>query len=302
MMNSPFHSGELAVQKQAGVEKMAQMVGKSIKAELPGIANAFLQQQSFVILASQDETGQVWSSILTGPPGFLQAQDRLSLLIQAKPRLEDPLYRNLHTHPQVGLLVIEFATRRRMRINGQATVLPNNHIYIQVEQAYGNCPKYIQARELQPRNQAEQTTINIQQGDSLTQQQQDWLAKADTFFIASLHPGGGADASHRGGNSGFISIQDENTLVWPDYAGNAMFNTLGNIAVNPKAGLLVIDFEQGTILQLTGEATIIWDTVAIEKHVGAERLVSYQIDQVIETKVDQPLIWTFDSYSPFNPS
>ena len=98
-----------------------------------------------------------------------------------------------------------------------------------------------------------------------------------------------------------VTVVDPNTLIWPDYLGNKMFNTLGNIAANPKAGLLFLDFDTGSTSQLIGEAHVIWDASEIAKHDGAERLVSYRIEQVVEIENRLPLRWEFESYSPFNP-
>ena len=80
-----------------------------------------------------------------------------------------------------------------------------------------------------------------------------------------------------------------------------MFNTLGNIAAHPQAGLLFIDFVADSTLQLTGQAAIIWDDDEVRQYKGAERLIRYQITQVIETRQAVPLRWRFESYSPFNP-
>jgi hypothetical protein len=80
-----------------------------------------------------------------------------------------------------------------------------------------------------------------------------------------------------------------------------MFNTLGNIAVNPKAGLLFLDFEGGT-LQLTGEARIVWDAGRVAKFAGAERVVEFRIQEAVDTSGAVPLRWRFEGYSPFNPA
>lgn len=301
-MNTIFHAGELAVQAKAGVQAMAQQVGQSIKSELPRIAKVFLQEIPFAIVASQDTAGRVWASLLTGTPGFIQMLDKQTVQINASPRPEDPLYDNLRHNSQIGLLVIDFATRRRMRINGDVQLQPDNTLLVSVKEAYSNCPKYIQARHLTP---ASDKITHLEtkgvQTSQLSGSQQQWLSETDTFFIASLHPEGNADASHRGGKPGFVSVVDANRVVWPDYSGNTMFNTLGNIATNPQAGLLVFDFQRGAILQLTGQAAIIWDETEIAKFPGAERLVSYHIDTVIETELVLPLAWHFESFSPFNP-
>ncbi len=170
-----------------------------------------------------------------------------------------------------------------------------------VEQAYGNCPKYIQARE--PETAGGSTSIepgSARRAGTLTDEQRRLISLSDTFFIASAHPDGGADASHRGGLPGFVRFLDEDTLAFPDYSGNNMFNTLGNIAANPKVGLLFVDFECGDTLQLSGETRVIWDPARAAEFAGARRVVEFRIGEVVEN--DVPLRWRFAAYSPFNPA
>ncbi len=135
---------------------------------------------------------------------------------------------------------------------------------------------------------------------TLTDAQRRLISSSDTFFIASAHPEGGADASHRGGLPGFVRFLDENTLAFPDYSGNNMFNTLGNIAANPKTGLLFVDFERGDTLQLSGEARVLWDPARATEFAGARRVVEFRVGEVVENAV--PLRWRFAAYSPFNPA
>jgi hypothetical protein len=110
------------------------------------------------------------------------------------------------------------------------------------------------------------------------------------------------DASHRGGNPGFVQVVNERRLVWPDYSGNSMFQTLGNLAVDPHAGLLFMDFAGGGTLQLTGRARLGWDTDGAMELPGAERLVQFEIDEVVELPGASPLRWRFIEHSPFNPA
>ncbi|HLL38662.1 MAG TPA: pyridoxamine 5'-phosphate oxidase family protein [Rubrobacteraceae bacterium] len=117
-----------------------------------------------------------------------------------------------------------------------------------------------------------------------------------------LTPEGGADASHRGGNPGFVRFLGENVLEFPDYSGNTMFNTLGNVAINPSAGLLFLDFEGGGTLQLTGEARIVWDPGRAARFAGAERVVEFRYREAVVTRGAVPLRWRFEGYSPFNPA
>lgn len=294
-----YHPGELEVQSRTGVQHQADRVRKIIGAEIPLAAQEFLLRQPFAVLSSVDARGWVWASILTGRPGFMRAMDKQTVAIDGVPFSHDPLRENLQVQPDLGMLAIEFSTRKRMRVNGKGK-MGNNGITVQAEQVYSNCPKYIQARgwELV---QAVAAPGIVRRSNALNAAQRTGIQQADTFFISSFHPQGGADASHRGGNPGFIKAFDEKTLLWPDYVGNNMFNTLGNITVYPKAGLLFVDFARGQTLQLTGTAEIIWDTFEVTHFPGAQRLVRFAVQDALETENALPLQWSFQSYSPFNP-
>ena len=121
----------------------------------------------------------------------------------------------------------------------------------------------------------------------LSERQQAWLRAADTFFLVSANPGEGVDASHRGGRPGFIRVEGQR-LIWPDYAGNAMFNTLGNIETYPRAGVTVPDFATGATLHLTGRATIDWSQERAAEFAGAERVVTLDVDAIVELAATLP--------------
>ncbi len=279
-MSAKFHAGELAVQARVGVEYMASKVGNGIHPQIPPIAQDFLRQQQMAVAATVAENGQVWASLLSGKPGFMRAVDAQTVLIERQPTVGDPLLENLRTNPAFGLIVIDLATRRRMRLNGTAEIGDADRIYMHTQQVYSNCPKYIQARESVVEGIKSGEAGAIRQGEELTAAQQQWIEQADTFFIATAHPEGGADASHRGGNPGFVRVLNEKELIFPDYAGNRMFQTLGNLAENPAAGLLFMDFEQGNTLQLSGKAQVLWDGDYTRDFAGAERVIKFQIETI----------------------
>lgn len=300
-MTASYHSGELAVQEQAGVRAEAQALVRVIGTSIPPAAQYFLQSQHLALASTVDSNEQVWASLLTGKPGFVQVLSNQLVQIKATPILGDPLTGNLHNRSDVGLLVIDLETRRRLRLNGQAEILTDGTIQMQTQQVYFNCPKYIQVRHLETQEKAPVAMPEVRRTEMLTDEQQHWITQADTFFIASFHPESGADASHRGGFPGFVRVVNARQLVFPDYPGNNMFNTLGNLAVNPRSGLLFIDFERGNTLQLTGHAKIIWDAAQTAEFIGGERLVAFQINQVLAIMNAKPLHWRFVDYSPANP-
>ena len=90
-------------------------------------------------------------------------------------------------------------------------------------------------------------------------------------------------------------------IAWPDYGGNAMFNTLGNLHEHPPASLLVPDFDRGGALIVSGRAAIDWDPAAAAGHPGAERVVTLAVERVVEQAGVLPATFRLREYSPFNP-
>lgn len=279
----PYHRGELEVQRRAGVREEAERIGRGVSTVLTPAAVEMMAEHRLAVAASLDAEGWVWASFLTGPAGFLRPVDRRLMLIGAHPRSSDPLSRNLEVRPELGLLAIDLSTRNRLRFNGRALHDPERGIFLAVDQVYGNCPKYIQARQFEAARPGPGDPQPLR--SSLPDQRQRRLiAAADTFFIASSHPEGGPDASHRGGAPGFVRFLDERTLAFGDYRGNNMYNTLGNLVVQPRAGLLFPEFDSGATLQLRGTACLDWDPAVVASFRGARgAVVVFEIEETLET-------------------
>jgi hypothetical protein len=294
-----YHPGEIEVQRRTGVCEEAEHVGSIIGGHIPPALAPLLAGFRLVVAASIDGRGRVWASLLTGPPGFLEVLDGTRLHVNARPVPGDPLTNNLAGRAELGLLAFDPATRRRARFNGRAMLERGGGITLAVEQVYGNCRKYIQLRHLE--DEAPPATAPVRSA-GLSAAQREWIAAADTFFIASAHPEGGADASHRGGRPRFVRVTGDRTLSFPDYPGNNMFNTLGNLAGNPRAGLLFVDFERGDLLQITGRARLLWEREVVAAHRGARHVVvEFEVDEVLETRGGSPLRWVLVEPSPVNP-
>ncbi|MGC0419529.1 pyridoxamine 5'-phosphate oxidase family protein [Embleya sp. AB8] len=311
-MATQYHRGERAVQDRAELTRQAAHTLAVIKAVIPPVAAAFLAEQPMIIVGGTDAAGRIWASQLTGDPGFLSVPDPHTLTVDALPLADDPLAEVLGGGPAlVGMIAIEPASRRRMRINGRATPMAGG-LRVEPDQVISNCPKYIQRRnfrilrdpnDAEPAQQAatRDATRTVTRGTALTMKQQLTLSTADTFFVATSDELGNTDASHRGGNPGFIQVLSPTVLRWPDYAGNAMFLTLGNLELNSSAGLLVPDWDTGTTLHLSGSARTIWDPDEIARFPGAQRLVEFTVTDVVEIPDAVPLRWSEPDYSRFNP-
>jgi uncharacterized protein len=301
-MDSPFHSGEQAIQARLGMQvQMAEQGRRVIRDYLPDQHRQFFTQLPYILVGTVDVAGCPWTSILTGPPGFLQSPDDRTLQITAQPLWGDPLNDILSDGIDIGLLGIELHTRRRNRLNGVVTQMQADRFAVQVRQSFGNCPKYIQARmfEWDDTAIAAQSVLPIRSLDAAAR---DMIAAADTFFITTAYQGettGGVDVSHRGGKPGFVRIDDDRTLTIPDFVGNFYFNTLGNLEVNPFAGLLFIDFAQGDRLYLTGTAEVIWAGAEVSAYAGAERLLRFRLDRGYRIAGSLPVQWSAPAFSPY---
>ncbi|WP_329350868.1 pyridoxamine 5'-phosphate oxidase family protein [Streptomyces sp. NBC_01261] len=290
-----YHTGSRTVQDRVGVREFADHVGQIIGQGIKPVAAAFLEIQPLLILGAADPaTGKVWASPLTGTPGFVRATGPHQISITGATRPTDPLTPALagaHDLP-VGTIALDPRTRRRMRVDGRLRRTATG-LAIEAERVFANCPKYIQRRESYE-TIADREPAPPLRGTELTTTQAEFITAADTFFLATVHEHG-ADASHRGGNPGFVQPTSPRELTWPDYAGNAMFLSLGNLLTDPRAGLLFLDWNTGTTLQLTGEARPEFDA-------DGERRVRFAVTEVVETAAALPLRWSAPEYSPANPT
>ncbi|WP_340558557.1 pyridoxamine 5'-phosphate oxidase family protein [Streptomyces sp. GSL17-111] len=306
-----YHRGEAAAQQRAGLTGQAALSLAAIGTEVPPVAERFLEQQPMIVVGAADGDGRLWASPLTGAPGFLTVPAPGSLSVDALPLAEDPLAEVL-TDPArrgpdavpVGMIALEPATRRRMRVNGRAEARPGG-LRVALDQVIANCPKYLQKRThrlLDPaERKAADTGRRVTHGTALTDAQQRTVKLADTFFVATASDRGDADASHRGGRPGFVRVLGPTLLRWPDYVGNAMLLTLGNLEVNPAAGLLFPGWEDGSALHLSGTARTVWDAAGSADVPGAQRMVEFSVTQVREITAASPLRWSDPEYSRFNP-
>ncbi|MFQ5502515.1 MAG: pyridoxamine 5'-phosphate oxidase family protein [Phycisphaerae bacterium] len=247
------------------------------------------------------------TSVLFGAPGFATAPDERRIefdLSRAGINEHDPFWKNIECNPRIGALFIELSSRRRLRINGEMSRASDDRLRLHVAECYPNCPKYIQRRDVRFESTRDtgSSPHHLREGELLGSDQSALILASDTFFVASAHPEHGVDASHRGGPPGFVEIVDERSLRIPDYVGNSMFNTLGNFMVNPRAGLVFLDFERNRTLQLIGHAEILWDQEdAAGRTGGTRRFWTFQIDRWRESEIHAGLRWEFLDHSPHNP-
>ena len=218
------------MQQRAQVSDKAELISQHLVSDRMSVQHQdFFPLLSTLFVASVDEHDRPWASVLVGRPGFIHASDTTHLSInKVMPVASDPLNDNLKLKHPLGFLGLEFETRRRNRLSGNMLSYQNNKMEIEVTQAFGNCPKYIQSRQLkmvEPLTSL-QNEKEAQRVTCFSSEIKQLIQNADTFFIASYYPQSalqGADVSHRGGMPGFVRIENDTTLSFDDYSGNNLY-------------------------------------------------------------------------------
>ena len=307
-----FHEGERAMQARAGaLERLTAIGPRVVRDHMPDQHRELFEKLPTLVVGSLDAAGQPWASLLAGPPGFVHTPDERHLSVNARPGADDPLASALAVGAPLGLLGLEPHTRRRNRMNGRVMSDGAEGFTVRVDQSFGNCPQYIQAREPE---WVPQAPLPAQRhGARLIEPARTLLASADTVFIASAAPRAGSgtdetnqgvDVSHRGGLPGFARVHDEDgpkgasVLTIPDYRGNFFFNTLGNLLARPQAGLLCVDPGSGDVLQLAAEASIVWNGPEVDATPGAERLLRLRVVSHLWRPRALPLRWSAPEFAP----
>jgi hypothetical protein len=316
----PYHAGELEVQARTGEFDEAVRNAAIIRSILPPPLIKFLSSLPWIVIGAADARGAVWAGALFGPPGFIRAAGQRVVRIEADPDPDDPLAGlwpgggDVRADPGAGdgsrpvaLLAIDPARRFRARINGRLD-RSEHGLTVTADQVYANCMKYIQRRSLTPvpaRDAHLGRTPEVRRAGELSDLDVTLMTRIDTFFIATLapgpEPGHGADVSHRGGHPGFLEPLGRNVVRFADYTGNSMFNTFGNLDLNPNCGLLLPDFDTGDLLHLTGRAEVDYDPEPLERHAGARRIVRFTVDEAVRRVAVSPLRSGPVEYSPFLP-
>ena len=306
MSNEPFHDGEIAVQERVGERDIARRHGAAISSRLVPGALAFLAQQRLLALSATGDDRQVWTSVWGGEPGFVRSTDGqhvriLTSLMEASPH--DPVLGRLAIARDLGILAIDLASRRRLRINGSIEAIAADEISIVVRESVGNCPKYIQRRHPHEVSRASSNRRPRERGREIDEKRRVLVERVDTAFVGSVHPTRGADASHRGGAPGFIKVVDATTLRVPDYPGNSMFMTLGNFEIDPRAGLAVVDFEDSQVVSFSGSARLRLE-VDDPKHPtgGTGRYSDFTVREWVQFDLLPTVRWELHDVSPDNPS
>lgn len=293
--DGPFHAGEVALQTRVGNRaKMAEIGPRMIQDHLPERHRELLTHLPFVLVGFVDAEGRPGIEWLSGRPGFARALDEHRIRIDRDERRFEP-------GEPIGLLAIQPHTRRRNRANGIVLESDDRGFTMGVEQAFGNCPKYIQ-----PWGVSYDPSVlrpsPVHHGSRLGPEGTRLLQSADMLFMATAHPAAGrsgaamhgVDVSHRGGPPGFVRVLSGNevdTLELPDYVGNGAFNTLGNLEVNPVVALTRLDPETQELLTVSGSTSLREDVALATRPGQTGRVLQIMVERVTRTTHAVPLRW-----------
>jgi hypothetical protein len=178
------------------------------------------------------------------------------------------------------ILAIDYVDKLRIRVNGKGK-FRDGRLHLDVEESFGNCNLYISRPEsdLPAREAFAHVPAPSKEGRKLTVSERERIEGAQRFIFATASARG-ADVSHRGGEAGFVRAF-ENELTFPDYPGNNMFATLGNLLEDGRCALLFPALGEGRSLQVTGRAKI-ESHALVDEDLDTGRTIRVAIDRVIE--------------------
>lgn len=166
----------------------------------------------------------------------------------------------------------------------------------------GNCPKYLNKKEIII---ALPKPVLISNSLPLPEVALNLLSRADVFFISSSHHGSSMGTNYRGGPPGFVRVlvNDDSgtTLVFPEYSGNRLYQTLGNLQMTPKAGLVFPDFETQDVLYVTGTTEILIGEAAGNLLPRSNLVVKLSLTGARFVQKGLAFRGITDEFSPYNP-
>lgn len=161
------------------------------------------------------------------------------------------------------------------------------------------------SRQLQDRFNCRRIADRLEQvtaHTTFTDHDRAFIESCPMFFLATANQEGWPDCSYKGGMPGFVRVLDECTLAFPDYDGNGMFRSLGNISINPHVGLLFLDFEKPRRLRVNGIATLHVDDPLLSEFPGAQLIVRVHAERIFPNCPRYIHKMRFVEYSVYAPT
>ncbi|PYI14250.1 putative oxidoreductase [Aspergillus violaceofuscus CBS 115571] len=248
-------------------------------------AGYLLPRAPLLAIGTIDSEGRPWTSIWGGEKGFARSTSQTTVeLTTPVDRRHDPVAEILLGPPEGDLadstrggklmsgLVFDLENRKRVKLHGRTIAgsleslsavsgldqVGFAHLTLHIDASLGNCPKYMNKKQIIPALPNPKLVSNSPQ---LTPTAVDLLNRADCLFVSSSHGTIDMDTNIRGGPPGFVRLVSNEprgvVFAYPEYSGNRLYQTLGNLQTNPRSGYVFPDFETGNALYVTGEARIL---------------------------------------------
>ncbi|KAK5113385.1 hypothetical protein LTR62_003485 [Meristemomyces frigidus] len=281
----PWHEGEQIMHEAMGTSEFSNPTIPAVSPQL----TSHLKVAPTIAIGTLDKQGRPWTTLWGGEKGFGQVltdgivamktavtgkhDPVIELLVgnkatgeikleEGKGRMVSGLTIDLMTRKRVkmfGRMIAGTLTEREDEITGNQDAVVEIQLVMTIEQSLANCPKYLNGRRITPTFARPRL---IYDAPELRQDAKDLLNKADMFFMTTVSQNEDMDTNHRGGPAGFVRVFSDGTgkepaaIYWPEYSGNKLYQSLGNMTVNPVCGICIPDFDTGNMLYLTGTTKI----------------------------------------------
>ncbi|RAK97756.1 putative oxidoreductase, FAD-binding [Aspergillus ibericus CBS 121593] len=279
----PFHHGEKKMHNLLRVPSQDNPTVPSL-----GFGAAYLLRTApLLAIGSLDQEGRPWSTVWGGEAGFANPITQSTIEVNTPVDTSyDPVVRILlhdfANDPTATSgnqkiwsgLIVDLETRRRAKLHGKGisgSLDPADqeeipglghtgtaHLTVHIDASLGNCPKYLNKKRIIPTLPAPKLISNSPQ---LSSEGVSLLDRADCLFVSSSHGSIDMDTNIRGGPPGFVRLVSNEpsgaVFAYPEYSGNRLYQTLGNLQANPLAGYVFPDFDNGAALYITGQTQIL---------------------------------------------
>lgn len=319
----PWHRGEREMQEMMHVDYREN---PSVP-YLSSTAAVMLNRYRLLAFGTLDGEGRPWTTLWSGVAmGLQQSNMAIKVPVDA---VNDPVVEALLGNKldagvcEEGLrgtpfsaLSIDLETRRRVKVAGTVsagalTTVDEDEdepqhaqaqIIAHVDWSLGNCPKYLNKKHISrqisvPKLLSQSAKLSL---DSLR-----LIAQADLFFLSSVHSGTEMDTNHRGGPAGFVRTKTEasgaSTIIWPEYSGNNLYQSLGNLVTTPIAGIVFPDFNTGDVLYVTGSTKILVGSDAAKVMPASNLAVQMTVTDARHVQAGLHFRGKAGEASPYNP-